>query len=366
MSGPFVRSPGFDRNAHARSRREFLAGAAGAAACSLLPASFAFAAGAPHAQDWQWLVGSWDVWHRRLKDRLAGSDQWEEFPGKSAFWQALGGLGNVDDNIVDIPSGTYRGLSVRAFDPATGTWAIWWLDGRAPTRIDPPVRGAFKGDGGTFTGRDTYKGRPIVMRFRWSDVHGARPWWEQAFSPDDGVSWEVNWRNYFTRTSNVPAPLARLDDAPKDFDFLVGRWKVQHRRLRERLAGSDQWDAFGGTLVNWPVLGGKGNVGDNVMEFPSGTVRGIGLRAFDDASGDWSSWWLDGREPSTIAAPVRGRFADGIGTFVGDDTHKGRAVKTRVLWSRITPTSARWEQSMSADNGATWESNWVSDFTRLA
>ena len=238
MSGPFVRSPGFDRNAHARSRREFLAGAAGAAACSLLPASFAFAADAPHAQDWQWLVGSWDVWHRRLKDRLAGSDQWEEFPGKSAFWQALGGLGNVDDNIVDIPSGTYRGLSVRAFDPATGTWAIWWLDGAGPGGIHPPVRGTFKGDGGPFTGRDTYKGGPIVMRFRWSDVHGARPWWEQAFSPDDGASWEVNWRNYFTRTAPISKTLPRLEGDPaqaRDWDFLAGTWKVRNRRLRQRL-----------------------------------------------------------------------------------------------------------------------------------
>jgi len=358
----------FEPRIDSPSRRRFIATAAGVAGCSLLSPAFAFAPAAPaHAHDWQWLEGSWDVWHRRLKDRLAGSDEWEEFPGKSSFWQTLGGLGNVDDNIVDIPSGTYRGMSVRAFDPATGTWAIWWLDARAPTRIDPPVRGGFKADEGTFVGRDTFKGRPIVMRFRWNDVHGARPWWEQAFSPDDGRSWEVNWRNYFTRTSKTPVALPRLGDAPKDFDFLVGRWKVSHRRLRERLVGSDQWDEFGGTLANWPVLGGKGNVGDNVMEFPKGTVRGVGLRAFDDASGEWSSWWLDNRDPSNIAAPVRGRFgSDGIGTFIGDDTLNGRAVKTRVTWSRITPTSARWEQSSSGDGGATWESNWISDFTRLA
>ncbi|HEY5805232.1 MAG TPA: hypothetical protein VIT90_16210 [Lysobacter sp.] len=354
-----------------RARRDVITAALAAAAASSLglpafAASPEAAAAIVHTQDWQWLLGNWDVWHRRLKERLAGSDDWEEFPGKSAFWMTMGGLGNVDDNVIDIPSGSYRGMSIRAFDPRSGTWAIWWLDSRAPTRIEPPVRGGFSGDTGTFTGRDTFKDRPIVMRFRWSDVHGAKPWWEQAFSSDDGASWEVNWRNYFTRTSAQPSPLPKLADAPKDWDFLVGRWKVSHRRLRERLVGSNQWDEFGGTLVNWPVLGGKGNIGDNVMEFPTGTVRGMGIRAFDEASGQWLSWWLDGRDPADIAAPVRGRFVDGVGTFIGDDTLAGRAVRTRVQWSKITPRSARWEQSSSGDGGATWESNWVSDFMRMA
>jgi hypothetical protein len=174
----------------------------------------------------------------------------------------------------------------------------------------------------------------------------------------------MNWRNTFTRTATAPSPLPRLPGAPHDWDFLVGRWKVQHRRLRRRLVGDTKWDEFGGTLANWPVLGGFGNVGDNVMEFPRGTVRGVGLRAFDPGSGQWSSWWLDARYPEAIGDPVRGGFVDGVGTFIGDDTLDGRAIKTRVQWTGITARAARWEQSCSADSGATWESNWVSEFTR--
>lgn len=317
-----------------------------------------------HARDWAWLRGTWKVWHRRLKHRLAGDHTWEEFPGRSAMWLTMDGLGTIDDNIVELPGDAYRGLGIRAFDAAAGSWSIWWLDGRDPTRIDPPVRGTFQGDTGTFIGHDTLRGKPIVMRFRWRDIHGPRPWWEQAFSPDHGASWEVNWRNWFTRTAAEPASLPLRDDAPHDFDFLVGRWQVRHRRLRQRFAGSQAWDAFDGTLVNWPVLGGHGNVGDNLMRFPDSPVRGIGIRAFDPSTKQWLSWWLDGRFPGAIGAPVRGGFADGIGTFVGDDTHEGRPVKTRVIWSRITPHSARWEQAGSTDGGATWESNWISDFTR--
>ncbi|MDH6329403.1 hypothetical protein M2299_000203 [Stenotrophomonas sp. 1278] len=176
----------------------------------------------------------------------------------------------------------------------------------------------------------------------------------------------MNWRNWFTRTAAIPSPLPLQSDAPRDFDFLVGRWTVQHQRLRERLSGSNRWDHFDGTLHNWPVLGGFGNVGDNVMNFPAATVRGMGIRAWDASSGQWSSWWLDGRDPTRIGAPVRGGFVDGIGTFMGDDQLRGQPIRTRVIWSRITSRSARWEQAASTDGGATWETNWISDFERQA
>jgi hypothetical protein len=317
-----------------------------------------------HEHDWDWLVGSWDVWHRRLKVRLAGNDDWEEFKGRSAFWRLMGGLGNVDDNVLDIPSGSYRRVSLRAFDAGTGKWAIWWLDGRNPTYIEPPVLGGFNADTGTFMGPDTFNGRPILMRFKWSNTRSARPWWEQAFSADNGASWEVNWRNWFTRTAPEARVQPKLAGAPGDWDFLVGRWKVKHRRLRQRLVRSTAWDEFDGTLENWPVLGGFGNVGDNVMPMPSGTVRGVGLRAFDPKARDWLSWWLDGRTPAVIATPLRGSFRDGVGTFLGEETVEGRPIMTRVLWSQITPRSARWEQAASVDGGKTWETNWISEFMR--
>lgn len=317
-----------------------------------------------HRHDWDWLQGRWDVQHRRLRERLVGDTRWEEFGGCSSFWRTLDGLGNVDDNVVEIPSGTYRGVSLRAFDPASDSWAIWWLDGRAPHRLEPPVKGTFERDTGTFLGRDTLRGKPIVMRFRWREVHGAKPWWEQAFSPDDGASWEVNWRNWFTRVSPQPSALPTLADAPHDFDFLAGDWRVQHRRLRQRLVGSDQWDEFDGTLRNWPLLGGHANIGDNLMRFPSGEVRGMGWRAFDPATKQWASWWLDSRAPHAVGTPLLGGFVDGVGTFLGEETLDGRSVRTRAQWSRITTRSARWEQAASIDEGKTWETNWVSDLKR--
>lgn len=359
---------------HAPNRRDLLIslGLAGGATAFGLPGLVQARPFHPadRARDWAWLVGNWDVRHVRLRERLAGSTQWDEFAGKSALWLTLDGLGTIDDNALDLPGGVYRAAGIRAFDPATGSWSIWWLDSRNPTRIDPPVRGRFEGDGGLFLGNDTFNGQPITVRFRWYDIHGAQPHWDQAFSTDGGATWEVNWRNYFTRTAPTPTPLPGLarDDprAPDDWAFLAGRWTVRHRKLRRRLAGSDDWDEFGGTFVNWPILGGQGNVGDNLMNAPAGAYRGIGLRAYDPETRAWLSWWLDGRNPAEIAPPVRGRFDNGLGTFIGDDLHEGRPVKARVQWSRITRASARWEQAFSVDGGRTWEVNWTSDFTRAA
>jgi hypothetical protein len=152
--------------------------------------------------------------------------------------------------------------------------------------------------------------------------------------------------------------------APHDWDWLVGSWRVHHRRLEARLVGSTKWEEFEGTLVNWTTMGGAGNVGDNVMERPGGTLRGLGIRAFDSDSRQWLVWWLSASTPG-IAPPMHGGFEGGIGTFFGADTLNGKPIKVRVRWSRITRTSAHWEQAFSPDGGATWEVNWTSDFTRV-
>lgn len=152
---------------------------------------------------------------------------------------------------------------------------------------------------------------------------------------------------------------------PKDWDWLVGSWAVRHRRLKERLAGNTEWEEFDGSCVNWPLLGGAGNVDDNVLELPAGTYRGVGVRAYFADKDQWGIWWLDSRTPK-IEPPVWGGFKDGVGTFIGDDIFNGRPIKVRFRWSEITPNSAVWDQAFSPDGGATWEMNWYMQFTRTA
>jgi hypothetical protein len=150
------------------------------------------------AGDFDFWMGEWNVHNRRLRERLAGCDEWEEFAATSAARPILDGMGNEDEFRTDHAGG-FVAMSFRFFDPEAGRWSIYWADGRRPGLLDPPVIGGFCGDTGVFEGPDTFAGRPILVRFVWSGVTTPAPRWEQAFSADGGETWETNWTMDFTR-----------------------------------------------------------------------------------------------------------------------------------------------------------------------
>jgi hypothetical protein len=153
--------------------------------------------------------------------------------------------------------------------------------------------------------------------------------------------------------------------APADFDFIIGHWTVHHRRLKQRLAGCTEWQESSGTSSTRKILGGFGNLEDNLLALPGGSYRAAALRSFDPTSGKWSIWWLDGRRPHGLDVPVIGRFIDGVGLFFADDELDGRPIRVRFTWSPTTASGTpRWEQAFSADAGQTWETNWTMDFCR--
>ena len=151
-----------------------------------------------------------------------------------------------------------------------------------------------------------------------------------------------------------------------DFDFLVGSWRVHHRRLKQRLADSTEWVAFEGTCTMRPLMDGYGNVDDNFLDMPGSPYHGVGVRAYDAKTGDWAIWWVDGRMPhNPLDPPVKGHFVNGVGNFYADDTLRGKTVRVRYTWSHITANTAQWEQAYSPDGGKTWEMNWHMDFERV-
>jgi hypothetical protein len=157
---------------------------------------------------------------------------------------------------------------------------------------------------------------------------------------------------------------ATIEGTARDFDFWMGSWSCRNRRLRERLAGSDEWDEFDSTVVARPILDGLGNEDEFRTDYAGGFV-GMSFRFFDPERKRWSIYWADTRRSGLLDPPVLGGFAGDVGTFEGDDTFDGRPIRVRFIWSGVTTPTPRWEQAFSEDGGATWETDWIMDFTRV-
>jgi hypothetical protein len=164
--------------------------------------------------------------------------------------------------------------------------------------------------------------------------------------------------------NGMPVDQKAQGDGQGDFDFLIGRWKVHNRRLTAPLAGSTSWYEFEGKSTVRSIWGGGANVDEYEGYSPSALIQGMTVRLYNPRSGQWSLYWGN-RTNGVLDTPMIGGFKDGRGEFFDQEMFEGRSIYVRFIWSGITPNSCRWEQAFSADGGATWETNWVMEFTRV-
>lgn len=167
----------------------------GAAAVSSPPVHSAARDG---SHDFDFIYGKWRMPNHRLVKRLAGSHTWDDFVSCDEASPLPGGIGDMDVYRASYWK-DFVGITIRTYDPQTGLWRLYWFDNRfSHGVIQPPVVGSFDGNVGVFEGKDTFNGKPIIVRFIWtlnpkgSEVAAK---WEQAFSTDGGKTWETNWRN---------------------------------------------------------------------------------------------------------------------------------------------------------------------------
>jgi hypothetical protein len=152
------------------------------------------------SHDFDFIYGKWRMPNHRLVKRLAGSHEWVDFISCTEGMPLAGGIGDMDVFRTDYWK-DFVGITIRTYDPETGLWRLYWFDNRfSHGEIQPPVVGKFNGNVGVFEGKDTFNGKPIIARFTWTvNPKGSEvvAKWEQAFSPDDGKTWETNWQNEF-------------------------------------------------------------------------------------------------------------------------------------------------------------------------
>jgi hypothetical protein len=167
------------------------------------PASAA-GANAPAVGDgrhgFDFLMGTWSTHYRRLRHPLSGSNDWYGFDGTSVVRPLWDGQGNVEDGTLDMPQGRVLGMTVRIYNAQTRRWSLYW--GTASKGIlMPPQVGSFDANGvGQFFADDTFGGKNIIVRYKWSHSDADHCRFEQAFSADKGKTWETNWTTDYTRT----------------------------------------------------------------------------------------------------------------------------------------------------------------------
>jgi hypothetical protein len=162
-------------------------------------------------------------------------------------------------------------------------------------------------------------------------------------------------------------PKREVRDGSRDFDFVVGRWKVRHRRLRNPLTGSSTWVEFDGTSVGRLMWDGRVSQDENVFNDPAGTIEGMTVRFYNVKTGQWSIYWASNTLGGLALPPTVGSFdrKEGRGEFFDQENWNGRIILVRYLWHDIKADSCRWEQAFSEDGGATWETNWIQYLERV-
>ena len=219
----------------------------------------------------------------------------------------------------------------------------------------------------------------MLVRNIFSDISNDSLHFEQAFSDDGGKTWETNWISDDTRISAEPAnddaapakspaggDSSAGHDGQRDFDFELGSWNIHLKRLLHPLTGSKDWVDFDGTSTTRSVWGGRAELEQfhTVDPLSHNEIVGLTLRIYDTAARQWNLYWASKRT-GVVTIPTVGEFRGGVGKFYDQEPIDGKAVLVRFVWSKMDSASPHFEQSFSTDGGETWETNWITDQTRM-
>src|SRR5215472_5162391 len=157
--------------------------------------------------DFDFLLGSWKIHLKKRLHPLTASNEWVEFEGTVVCRTIWNGLAEVEEFNVDSPEKNIliKGLAVRLYNPGTRQWTIYWANNKNGAFDPQSQSGQFTDGRGEFYGQDTVDGKPVYVRWIWSNTASPAPHFEQAFSADGGRTWEVNWITEQTRIEDASA-----------------------------------------------------------------------------------------------------------------------------------------------------------------
>ncbi len=149
-----------------------------------------------------------------------------------------------------------------------------------------------------------------------------------------------------------------------DFDFLLGNWKVVNTRLQQWLAGCTAWVEFESYHTERKLQDGTGNVALHHYALDYALFERSIIRHYEPRWDYWTIDRLDGAS-ALMMSPLKGTFGSNKGAFLSRGVYAYKAVLVWVEWTRICQNYVCWEQALSADEGRSWEKNWMMEFFRI-
>ena len=336
------------------------------------------------AHDFDPLLGNFTYHLHYMLHPLTSTPDWTDMDGTGACYKVWNGRAQLDTIEVDSARGGHiEGLTLRLYDPAHRQWRLYWANSRVG-RLDPPQIGDFRNGHGDFYTTDTINGKTVLIRYDWTRMTSGTPHFEQAFSPDGGQTWQVNWITDQKRTGDAhwgqpqpgrpstqppgsaPPPAANTRDGQHDFDFDTGTWTMHIRRLVHPLTGSTEWTTMEGTNVTHPIWNGRANLAEVEADGASGHLELLALRLYDPAAHQWSIHFATSDVGILSEVPAVGTFRNGQGTFYDSELYHGRNILVRFRIGPVSATEVHSDQAFSADGGRTWETNWINTYTRVS
>jgi hypothetical protein len=110
----------------------------------------------------------------------------------------IGGYANIEPFYTQTNGKDFEAFTLRLFDSTTKLWSIYYAYPANVTMQNPQV-GSFHNNIGWFYARDTWEGKNIIIVYRWDRSDPDKPTMCQAFSPDNGKTWEWNYLQSFEK-----------------------------------------------------------------------------------------------------------------------------------------------------------------------
>lgn len=318
--------------------------------------------------DFDFDFGTWKTHSSRLLHPLSGSKSWVDMDGLTVVKKVWSGRANLAEYKADGPSSHVELMALRYYNPDAHQWAVVFAS-PGVGKLSVPCIGEFSNGRGDFYDQEEFNGKYILVRFSIWRTSEDSAQSEQAFSDDNGKTWEVNWINQYTRVSDQidihwPAQTSAEEIAgSRDFDFSVGTWHTHVKRIPDPFSDQEASFEIDGTKTTTNIWGGRAKLEEIEADSPKGHWEALTLFLFNPKSGQWNQIFLDSKT-GVIGAALVGSFKSGQGELLQQDTFKGRSILVRGTWSDITSDSHNYTESYSEDGGKTWRPAFLAHLTR--